>query len=196
MKFPSIRDVTGVILAGGKSLRYGKDKAFALFNGIPLIKRVTSVMKQVFEEVIIIANEDKKYLNEEIPIFKDVIKGLGPIGGILTGILNMKNYAGFFVACDMPFLNPFLIRYMVQIRNGFDVVIPKIGKNIEPLHAIYTKRCIPFIQESISQKRYSIRSFFPNVSIRFVEEGEIKKYDPELRFLININSPEDMRRFD
>lgn len=191
-----VTEVTGIVLAGGKSKRFGKDKAFLNIKGTPLINRVISVMKQVFQKVILIANEPDKYLKIGLPVFSDVIKDLGPIGGILTGILHMQTKAGFFVACDMPFLNPALIRYMVEIKNGFDVVIPKIGKNIEPLHAIYTKRCIPYIRRCIANKKYSIRSFFPYVSIRYVEKEEIVMYDPEIKFLININQPTDIRRFD
>jgi len=189
-----LKDITGIILAGGRSLRYGRNKAFALFDGTPLIKRVISVMEQTFDEVIIIANEPSKYLWLAQEVYEDVIKGVGPIAGILTGIMHMKNKAGFFVACDMPFLNPDFIRYIVNIRNGFDIVIPRIGKNIEPLHAVYTKGCLPFIKDSILHKRFSIRSFFPRVSIRYVEEDEIRRYDPNLSFLININEPEDIRR--
>lgn len=192
---PSLIDeITGIILAGGKSVRYGQDKAFIPFNGSFLIDKVISVMKKVFRDVIIIANEPEKYSRFGLPIYEDIIKNIGPIGGILTGIVCSQKPAGFFVACDMPFLNPELISYMVRIRNGFDVVIPKIGENIEPLHAIYTKKCIPHIKEIIQKQIYGIRAFFPKVSVRYVKEKEIVSYDPELRFLVNINTPEDMRR--
>ena len=187
-------EIAGIILAGGKSLRYGQDKAFISLNGKFLIDKVISVMKQVFQDVIIIANEPKKYSGFGLPVYEDIIKGIGPIGGILTGITYIQKPAGFFVACDMPFLNPELIAYMVKIRNGFDVVIPKIGKNIEPLHAIYTKNCLPHIKETIHKKAYGIRTFFSKVSVRYVEKQEIVIYDPELKFLVNINTPEDMRR--
>ncbi len=194
----STDEIAGIILAGGKSLRYGQDKAFISLNGVFLIERVISVMRQVFQDVILIANEVGKYAGFGLPVYEDVIKGIGPIGGILTGMLwiqKIQKSAGFFVACDMPFLNPELIAYMVKIRDGFDVVIPRIGKNIEPLHAIYTKNCIPYIEESIHKKNYGIRTFFPKVSVRYVEKDEIMAYDPELKFLININTPEDIRRF-
>lgn len=189
-----LKDITGIVLAGGRSLRYGKDKAFELLDGVPLIKRVLTVMEEMFSEVIIITNEPDKYSFLSQKVYEDIIKGIGPIGGILTGVIRMQNPAGFFVACDMPFLNPRFIRYIVSIKNGFDIAIPRIGRNIEPLHAIYTKSCIPYIKNSISHKKFSIRSFFPHVSVRYVEEAEIRKYDAGLSFLININKPEDIRR--
>ncbi len=189
-----LKDITGIILAGGKSLRYGRDKAFEPFDGVPLIKRVINAMEEVFEEVIIIANEPDKYSCLKHEVYEDVVKGIGPIAGILTGIMHIKNEAGFFVACDMPFLIPAFIRHIANIRNGFDIVIQRVGKNIEPLHAVYTKDCLPFIKRSIWQRRFSIRSFFPQVSVRYVEEDEIRRYDPELSFLVNINKPEDIRR--
>lgn len=189
-----IRDITGVILAGGKSLRYGKDKAFESINGIPLIEKVIEVMKGIFYEVILITNSSNRYSHLGLKTYEDIIKDIGPIGGIFTGLVRMKNKAGFFVACDMPFLNSQLIRYMVKEKGGFDVVIPRIDGYIEPLHAIYTKKCISFIKDSISSKRLSVREFFDKVSVRYVEKEEILRWDPKLRSFININRPEDLRR--
>ena len=112
-----VTEVTGIVLAGGKSKRFGKDKAFLNIKGTPLINRVISVMKQVFQKVILIANEPDKYLKIGLPVFSDVIKDLGPIGGILTGILHMQTQAGFFVACNLLFLNPALLRYLSSVEN-------------------------------------------------------------------------------
>ncbi len=190
-----VKDITGVILAGGKSLRYGKDKAFELFRGTPLIERVISVMKEIFSEVIIITNDLDKYREFGLKTYEDIIKDVGPIAGILTGLIRIETEAGFFVACDMPFLNSRLIRYMLKEKDGFDVTVPKIGEYIEPIHAIYTKRCIPFIEEAISLKKFNIRSFFEKVSVRYIQKEEILELDPEMKSFININSPEDLRRY-
>jgi len=189
-----IKDTTGVILAGGKSLRYGRDKAFEFINGTFLIERVIEVMRGIFYEVILITNSPKRYSHLGLKVYEDIIKDIGPIGGIFTGLIKMKNEAGFFVACDMPFLNSKLIRYMAKKKGGFDVVIPRIGNYIEPLHAIYTKNCISFIRDSIFSKKLSIRGFFDKVSVRYVEKEEILRWDPKLRSFININRPEDLRR--
>jgi len=97
--------ITGVILAGGLSKRYGQNKAFLEFDGIRLVDRVTAEMKNIFRHVILITNEKDHYEYLRLPTFEDLIKGLGPIGGIYTGLMSISDQAGFFVACDMPFIN-------------------------------------------------------------------------------------------
>jgi len=121
-----IKGVTGVILAGGKSSRFGANKAFAEVNGRQLIRRVTDIMGSVFEELIIITNDPGEYSSLGLPMHEDLIKGLGPLGGIYTGLEKMPERLGFFVACDMPFLNEDLIRYITEkMDDDLDAVVPR-----------------------------------------------------------------------
>jgi len=99
------------------------------------------------------------------------------------------------VACDMPFLNPELIQYMVEIREGCDIVVPKIDGFVEALHALYGKRCLPVIERLIEHKQYQIMRMFPHVSVRHVREAEIRRFDPDLKSFLNINKPQELRRF-
>jgi len=116
--------ITGVILAGGSSKRYGQNKAFLEIGGIRLIDRITEEMKDIFERVILVTNEKKGYEYLGIPMLEDIIKELGPIGGIYTGLMSLSDQAGFFVACDMPFINKQLVRYMVDIQDNHSAVVP------------------------------------------------------------------------
>jgi molybdopterin-guanine dinucleotide biosynthesis protein A len=186
-------DVSGVILAGGKSSRYGANKAFVEVDGIPLIERVAGVLQSIFEQTVIVTNSPEEYSYLNMPMRRDVIPGLGPLGGILTGLQMIPGKAGFFVACDMPFLSPDLIRYMVGIKDPFDVVVPKITWKIEALHALYGTKCIPFIEKLIQSGNYQIVRLFQYVSVRYVGEDEIVQFDPELRSFFNINRPEEIR---
>ena len=111
--------ITGVVLAGGKSSRYGKNKALVELDGVRLIERVIGVMGSVFKHVIIITNTPHEYAYLQLPMFEDLIKGLGPIGGIYTGLEAISDDAGFFVACDMPFLNAPLVRHIVEIKDEY-----------------------------------------------------------------------------
>ncbi len=185
-------DITGIILAGGKSNRYGKNKAFELVDGIPIIERIIRVLKEVFSDIIIITNSKEEYRQFNLRLYEDIIKGLGPIGGIYTGLKNIDCRGGFFVACDMPFLNAAFIRYMISIWNDEDVVVPRFGWKIEPLHAIYSKACIPYIEELIKREIYQIRSIFNKTKVRYVQEEEITQFDPSFSFILNINRPEDL----
>jgi len=185
-------DITGVILAGGKSSRYGTNKAFAKINGIPLIENVIRVMRSLFQDLVLITNTPDEYAYLELPMYEDLIEDLGPIGGIYTALNSITNDAGFFVACDMPSLNPGLIRYMVGIRDDFDVVVPKISWKMETLHALYSRRCLPAVKRLIDLREYQTIRFFPVVSVRHVKENEIRRFDPELRSFFNVNRPEEL----
>ena len=125
-----VKGVTGIILAGGKSSRYGRNKALADFDGIPLIERVIRVMESVFPRIILITNSPDEFAYLQLPMHEDLIKGLGPLGGILTGLEAISDEAGFFTACDMPFLNSKLVRHIVDLRDDFDAVVPRVDWKI------------------------------------------------------------------
>lgn len=188
-------DISGVILAGGKSRRYGRNKALVNIDGIPLIERVVRVMQSVFQDLILITNTPDEYAYLKLPMHEDLIKGLGPLGGILTGLTAISSDAGFFVACDMPFLNRELIYYMVEKREGFDVVVPRVSEQMETLHAIYSRACLPAIRRLVNSHEYQTLRFFPEVSVRYIEEDEIRSFDPELRSFFNVNSPQEVVKY-
>jgi molybdopterin-guanine dinucleotide biosynthesis protein A len=146
--------VTGIILAGGMSKRYGQNKAFLELDGIRLIDRVTATMKNIFRQVILITNEKDHYEYLGLPTIEDLIKGLGPIGGIYTGLMSISDQAGFFVACDMPFINSQLIRYMVDIKDNYAAVIPSGASGLDPLHAIYSRSCLDVTRSDSSTSKY------------------------------------------
>jgi molybdopterin-guanine dinucleotide biosynthesis protein A len=187
-----IEGITGLILAGGKSTRFGKNKALVELDGIRLIERVIRVMGSVFQRLIILTNSPHEYAYLNLPMVEDLIKGLGPIGGLYTGLKSISNEAGFFVACDMPFLSESLIRHMVEIRDDFDVVLPKIDWKIEALHGLYTKSCLPTIKELIESQEYQVIRFFPKVRVKYLGENEIREFDPQLKSFFNINKPNEL----
>jgi molybdopterin-guanine dinucleotide biosynthesis protein A len=189
---PTSKDITGIILAGGKSLRYGTNKALVEVDGIRLIERVIRVIQPLFEKLMIITNTPREYDYLRIPMHEDIIKGLGPLGGVYTGLNIMSTESGFFVACDMPFLQGDLIRHMVEIKADFDAVVPKVDWKIEPLHAIYTRNCLPAVKKLIDANGYQIIRFFDNVRVRYVKEEEIRSFDSELKSFLNVNSPEEL----
>ncbi len=189
---PRLKGITGIILAGGKSSRYGMNKALVEINGVRLIERVFRVMESIFEHLIIITNTPHDYAYLKLPMYEDLIKGLGPLGGILTGLDAISNDAGFVVACDMPFLNADLVRYMVDMRDNYYAVVPKITWKIEALHALYDKRCLPAIRELIESQEFQAIKFFDMIRVRYVEEDEIRASDPLLRSFFNVNSPREL----
>jgi molybdopterin-guanine dinucleotide biosynthesis protein A len=188
-----IQGITGIILSGGKSSRYGMNKALASFKGTTIIERVVRVMNSLFHKTILITNDPKEYTYLNLPVYPDIIKGIGPVGGIFTGLESMTDPIGFVVACDMPFLNPDLIRYMISRKSGYDAVVPKVGWKIESLHALYHRDCLPAIRENIKTGVYQAIQFHIKVRTLYIQETEIRRYDPELRSFYNINRPQELQ---
>ncbi len=189
-----IKNVTGFILLGGKSSRYGSNKAFVEIEGVRLVDRVARVMKSIFHRIVLLTNTPEEYAYLQTPMVEDLIKGFGPMGGIYTGLMTLSDEVGFFVACDMPFLSESLIRHMVDVRDDFDVVVPRMDWMLEPLHALYSKKCLPVIRETIRQDQHQILKCFAELRVRFVDEEELRLWDPELRSFFNINKPQDLPR--
>ena len=187
--------ICGAILAGGKSSRFGTNKAFAQIDGICMIERVEKVLSSLFRKVIIIADasEQYEYLGHEV--FQDVIKGRGPLGGILTALSVTDAKTVFAVACDMPFINKDLVNYMCSLQeDSIDAVLPLIKGKPEPLFALYSAGCLKFIKNALSEGNLKITDFVSFIKVRYVEEDEICKFDPEFNSFININRQIDIKR--
>ena len=186
--------ITGIILAGGSSKRYGQDKAFLKIGSTRLIDSILHEMQTVFKRVILITNETVKYEYLEIPMFEDLVKGFGPLGGIYTGLMSIPDQAGFFVACDMPHINRHLVRYMVDIKGNHSAVVPAVADNIEPLHAVYFQSCLKPIKHLIDTKRCQVRLFFDSIPVRYVKEDEIRTFCCPSKAFLNINTPDEFAK--
>jgi molybdopterin-guanine dinucleotide biosynthesis protein A len=183
---------TGVILAGGRSSRLGQDKAFLDVNGQYLIERVIERLAHVADQVVIAADDIERYANLEARVIGDVYPGKAALGGIYSGLKAARGHHSVVVACDMPFLNVSLLRHMQGLAAGYDVVIPRIGRLTEALHAIYSRECLPFMEQQLRAGDLRIVHFFPNVRVRYVDQDEMKVFDPDLLSFFNINNQADL----
>lgn len=185
-------DCTGIILAGGKSIRLGYNKAFAMINKQSLIERVIDRLSSISRTILIVTNQDQLNLIQVArlkgKIVVDLLPDGGPLVGIYTGLEYSNTYYNLVVACDMPFLNTALLRYMFDLAPNSDVVVPKIGNKTEPLHAMYSKNCIPYIRPMLQTGRLQTWQLFDRVNTRFVTELEIMRYDPLCLSFFNINT--------
>ncbi|MGD8385826.1 MAG: molybdenum cofactor guanylyltransferase [Desulfobacteraceae bacterium] len=185
--------LSGVVLAGGRSRRYGKNKALVTLEGVSLIERVCRVLKLVADPVILSTNDPELFQFLGLPTVRDIIPGLGPLSGIHAGLSVMPGEAALFVACDMPNLNAELIRFMAASRKDADAVVPRVAGLPEPLHAIYGKTCLGPVSRAIKNGEHRIVSFFPDIRIKYIEENQIRRFDPNLDVFANINRPEELQ---
>lgn len=186
--------MVGVILVGGKSSRYGRNKALEPLRGERLIDRRVRTIRALFPQVLVITNEPELYLHLDVTVVRDVIPGKGPLGGIYTGLVFAQGEKIFVTACDMPFAQPALIRHMVQLAVDYDVVVPQKEEGLEPLHAIYSPRCLPHTKTMLDRGKLQVISFFPAVKVYRISSDEIGQLDPEGLSFFNINIPDDMDR--
>ena len=186
--------ITGIILAGGKNLRMGKNKAFLEVNGERIIDRTKTLFLEIFDEVLLVANSLPDYLGLNLRMVADLYAGKGALGGIYTGLFHASHSHAFVAACDMPFLNKDLIRHLIDLSPGYDIVIPKTQDGWQPLHAIYSQKCLPFMEDLIRKDNLKIIDFFHRVKKREVPTEEILPLDPNLVSFLNVNTPEELAR--
>lgn len=186
-RFPTL---TGVILAGGQSRRMGCNKALLRVGDRTLIEVVAARLRAVCgEALLLVANTPHEYRSLGIRTVSDALPPGHPLVGVYTGILHAGGPA-FVCACDMPFLDPALIRHMASLAAGADAVIPRHGGDYEPLHAVYTPACLPAIRGCIARQGRST-DFLRDVRVRVVEAEEARRFDPDLRSFTNVNTPEE-----
>ena len=162
--------MTAIVLAGGRSRRLGRNKAIELFGDKPLIQHVIDSVSQVDDDIVVVAAPKSQLpkLDNRVRIVHDCYPLGGALVGILTGLRTSKSQYSLAVACDMPFLNIDLIRHLMSVSRGFDTAIPRIGKMIEPLHAIYSRNCIDPIQTQIESGNLKISDVLDKVNVRYV----------------------------
>ncbi len=190
-------DVSCIVLAGGKSTRLGRNKIVETIGNKSLLERVVSCLASFNNEIIIVTAENSSLPQltnfPKLKVIKDIFPGKGSLGGIYTGLVASEAFYNLVVACDMPFLNLDLLRYMISLDEGYDVVIPKVNEILEPLHAVYSRKCLSPIEFLINQNRLSILELYPMVKVRYLEKIEIDRFDPRHLSFFNINTEADLR---
>jgi len=194
-----VLNTAGIVLAGGRSSRLPPDKTQLRLGKMTLLEHVVSRLAYVVDEVIVVARGETSLGSVAqygcpIRCVEDLVPGRSALIGLYSGLKQSRYRANVVVAADMPFLNPFLIRYMIGLLDGADIVVPRVGKFYEPLHAVYSKDCIPAIRLSIAAGDMRVRGFYPGVRVREVTEQEIKKFDANLHSFFNVNTTEDWQQ--
>ncbi len=182
--------LTGAILAGGQSRRMGRNKAFLPFGETTLIEAVAARLRDVCgTRLLLVTRLPEEYRGLGIPTVADALPSGQSLTGIYTALLHARAPT-FVCACDMPFLNPALIRHMASLAAGVDIVIPHHDGEYEPLHAIYTPGCLDAIRRCLERQGRNV-DVLSEVRVRVVEAAEARRFDPDLRSFTNLNTPEE-----
>jgi molybdopterin-guanine dinucleotide biosynthesis protein A len=191
---PLTTRVSGIILAGGASSRLGQDKALAEIAGRPLIERVVDVLRDLVREIVLVTPFPGELAWLGLSTVTDLYPGVGTLGGLHAGLAAIASTYGLVVGCDMPFLQRDFLAYMIAQIEDQDVIMPKIGRYYEPLHALYARRTLPALERSILAGQRRIRQALVGLRIRYIVEGEIDAFDPEHLSFFNVNTPDDLER--
>jgi molybdopterin-guanine dinucleotide biosynthesis protein A len=171
----------------------GRDKALLPLGGMPLIEHVLQRTEGLGDEVLITTNQPQDYAFLGKRMVGDRQPGAGALDGLLTALEAARGERVLLLACDMPFINRTLLEHMLAIDTDAEVVIPKRGGKLQPLHAIYAKSCTGPIREALGMGEKRMISFFPRIHTRIVEQEILDQYDPDGLSFFNVNTPEDLK---
>ena len=195
------KDITGIILSGGKSSRLGRDKSFIKFGDRTLIEITVSLMKSVFENVIISTNSINEYSFLNCPLVEDKYKNAGPLAGIYSALLNSQSEKNFVISCDVPLMNQQMIEYFIKYDSNKDIIISKASGYLQPLVGIYKQSVLPIILKLLHQpvnqcneikKNISLHSLIKLANTEIIDITSLPFYTEELFF--NLNTHEDLKK--
>ena len=185
--------VTGFILAGGSSSRMGRNKALLEVDGTPIITRIYRTLASLFHEVVVVTNSPLDY--DFLPCRKvpDIYPGYGSIAGLHSALTHSGTPHSFVTACDLPFLDPTIIRYLCDIctGGGYDAVIPLSNGGQEPLQAVYASACKGVFENAIQQGERKILDILGRMNIRQVTYDEVRSVGGQANSFLNVNTPEE-----
>ncbi len=177
--------ITGIIMAGGKSSRMGADKGLIEFKGKPLVKYAIDCLSP-FCEKLILSTQNKDYAQFGLPLLADEIPNCGPLGGIYTALKTGSDRFIFILGCDLPYLSRGSVQKLIENISGYDCIVPKIGDKIEPLCAIYSRSLLPEIEKRIKLGKLAIYSLIELSNCCYVP------FDLDIPDFQNINTPNDL----
>lgn len=183
--------ITGVVLAGGRSSRFGRDKALLELDGETLLARAVRTLSAVAGEVLVLGPEHRAGQVPGARVIPDERPGDGPLPALATALRAMRGKRMIAVATDMPLVNPVLLQHLLDRSVGYDVTVPRVGSRTQQLHAVYARSCLPAIESQLQAGDLKIDRFFGAVRTLVIEEDEIASFDPSLLSFRNINTEAD-----
>jgi molybdopterin-guanine dinucleotide biosynthesis protein A len=175
----------------------GQDKALLPFLGQPLIQRVLERLAHLADDVIVTTNHPEAYQFLDVPLYTDVIPGLGALGGLYTALVHARQPLVAAVACDLPFANPGLLAACrdILLETGADAIIPSSERGLEPLHAVYRREtCLPWVKAALEEGKRRLIAWHEHSAIQILPAEAVAQYDPHGITFWNVNTPEEFQR--
>jgi len=185
--------VTGLILAGGQGARIGGNKPSVELRGQPLLQWVVDAVERVADRIVFAIAPDQELppLRCRVPAVtcEDMLPGRGPLTGILSGLQAAESDHVLAVPCDAPFLQPRLLEALLSMRHRMDAVVPVVDGHAQAVVAVYAKTCLTPIEFALNSGDLSMQALLRGLTVRYVQEDELRAFDPELRSFFNVNTP-------
>lgn len=190
-----LADATGVLVAGGRAVRMGgAPKALLRLDGEPIAVRSLRLFRAIFAEVLVVANDPGPWEGLGVRVVPDAIAGKGAPGGLHAALLHAGTEWLFTAGCDMPFLSAGAIAWLAARREGARAVVPRWRGRLEPLHAFWSRGCLPGVERLLRDGDPSFRELAGAVGATIVEEEAWRELDPDGRAFANVNTPEEAAR--
>lgn len=191
-------EFSAIILAGGKSSRMGFDKQYIKIGDKTIIEIIIDNLKPLFDEIIIVTNNPEIYKNYGLIITKDIYKGIGPIAGFHSGLLESSNAYNYIIACDMPFTNINYIEYMKRkiekSKDKVDAITTSKEGMRETMNAFYSRNIIDLIEKRIKDNKKSILGLLDVLNVFYIQEEIAKTFSPDWDMFTNLNTQEDLKK--
>lgn len=185
----------GIILSGGLNRRMGgRNKALLELSGRSFIDRIVTALDGCFKEILLVTRQPELYSNLSVRIVEDIFNIRTPLSGLHAGLVNMDAEYGFCTSCDTPLLKTALVRMLVNKIDVYsDIVVPASGSYFQPLCAVYSKRTIPYIEESLEKGDIKTDGFYEKLRVKKIPYKSLQTVDPKLDSFFNVNTPEDLQ---
>jgi molybdopterin-guanine dinucleotide biosynthesis protein A len=185
-------EAIGFVVAGGQSRRMGRDKALLPWGAATLLEHAVARLRACCGTVEVLCGPLPRYGDRGLTVVPDVVTGAGPLGAVWTGLTRVGERVGLFLAVDLPDVPVALLRQLVAAARDVDVVVPVTGRGPEPLCGVYAAACPDPIQTRVAAGELKMTSFWPDVRVREVREGELARFGDPAALFRNVNSPEDL----
>lgn len=188
---------TAAILAGGKSIRMGSDKQLLEVGERRIVETLIAALREDFDDLLVVSYRPELYEGLGVRVVPDILPDNGLLGGIHAALVHAKSRYVYVVACDMPHLNPFYIAFMRTEtgKSGEEACVTRNGEWIESMNAFYAKDLVPAIERYLAEGGRSVYPFLKGRTVRYIDEAVARKFCPDYRMFLNLNTEEDLRKY-